>query len=212
MAHFCIFRRSRWGAAALCFAVFAAWALLATNLIKNQGDNMIGFHPIILAIFPGVLVGAISAVVLIVYRKWQVGLTLALGALTLFLILRNSRAIEERAWQRVIFSHAQGNEKALTSIQGNLNDDDLSSLWKEEKLSPMEGFQWYGTNHFSAPNGIYFGFKIDGVPHARIQRIRHGWRGIALVDSDLVISTLLTRTGIQYSRVGTSNWFIWTTE
>lgn len=203
---------AHWLAAALGCAAYAAWALLAASLIRNQGDNMIGFHPIILAIFPGVLVGAISAVILIVCRQWQIGLALALGSLTLFLVLRNGRAIEERAWQNTIISHAQGNEKALATIQSDLNDGDLSSLWEEEKLSPMQGFQWYGTNHFSAPNGVYFGFRIDGVPHARIQKIRHGWRGIALGNSDSVLSTLPTRTGMTYARVGSSNWFTWSTE
>ena len=203
---------ARWLTAGLCFAFFAVWAFFAASLIRNQGDSMIGFHPVILAIMPGLLVGVISAVILLVCRQWQIGLAVALGALTLFLVLRNGGAIEERAWQSAIISHAQGNEKALASIQGNLEDDALSSLWEEKKLTPMEGFQWYGTNHFSAPNGVYFGFRIDGVPHARIQKIRHGWRGVALVHSDSVLTTLTTRTGMRYTRVGSSDWFTWSTE
>ena len=205
-------RHTPWLTSGLCFAFFAGWAFFAAGLIRNQGDSMIGFHPVILAIIPGLFVGAISAVILLVFRQLQIGLAVALGALTLFLVLRNGGGIQERAWRSAIISHAQGNEKALASIKGNLEDDALSSLWEEKKLTPMEGFQWYGTNHFSAPNGVYFGLRIDGVPHARIQKIRHGWRGVALVHSDSVLTTLTARTGMRYTRVGSSDWFTWSTE
>jgi hypothetical protein len=203
---------ARWFTAGLCFATFAAWALLAVAVIRNQGDRMIGFHPAILGILPGVMVGAISAVILLVSRQWQIGLALGLGVLTLFLVLLNGRAIEDQAWQHTIALHAHSNEKAMADIQSDLNSDDLSQLWKEEKLSPLEGFQWYGKNHFSAPNGVYYGFRIGGVPHVRIQKIRHGWRGVALVHSDSPLTTLKARIGMRYSRVGSSDWFIWNTE
>ena len=104
------------------------------------------------------------------------------------------------------------NERAMTAIQGDLQGDDLSLLWEDEKLTPLEGFHWYGTNHFSAPNGVYLGFRIGGVSHARIQKIRHGWRGVALVPPESDLSALSKRTGMKYSRVGAGEWFVWSTE
>jgi hypothetical protein len=173
---------------------------------------MIGFHPAILAIFPGIIVAAFTAVILLVLRQWQIGLALGLGSLALFLVLRNGHAIEERAWRDAIILHSQSNERALTAIQGDLQGDDLSLLWEDKKLTPLEGFHWYGANHFSAPNGVYLGFRIGGVPHARIQKIRHGWRGVALLPSEPDPNALSMRTGLKYSRVGAGNWFVWSTE
>ena len=203
---------TRWVTAALFFAAFAAWALLAARLIMNQGDSMIGFHPVILAIFPGVIVGSISAIILLVCRQWQTGIALGLGALTLFLVLRNGHAIEQEAWRSAIELHAQVNETAMTSIQADFQGDNFSDLWEEEKLSSLEGFQWYGTNHFSAPNGVYFGFRVGSVPHVRIQKIRHGWRGIALVHSEQDLAALSTRSGMTYSRIESSDWCTWITD
>lgn len=204
--------RTSWVVAALCFAILSAWALLASSVIRNQGDTMIGFHPAILGIFPGIICAAFTAVILFFMRQWPIGLALGLGSLALFLVLRNAHAIEERAWRDAIVLHSQANERALTAIQGDLQSTDLSLLWEDKKLTPLQGFNWYGTNHFSAPNGVYLGFRIDGVPHARIQKIRHGWRGVALVPSEAALSALSKRTGMKYSRVGAGNWFIWSTE
>ena len=81
-------RSMRWILAGLCYATFAAWAIAAAWLIGNQGDRMIFFHPVILAIFPGVIVGAFSAIILFVGRQWWLGTALFLGVLTLFLVFR----------------------------------------------------------------------------------------------------------------------------
>lgn len=203
---------TRWVIAGLCFALFAAWALIAANLIRNQGDRMIGFNPVISAIHPGVIFGAVSAVTLLVLRQWLIGLAVVLGSLGLFLVLQNERLIEERAWQDAIVLHAQSNERAMATIESDLQRDDFSQLWEDDKLTPLEGFQWYGTNHFAAPNGVYLGFRIGDVPHVRIQKIRHGWRGVVLVPSELNLDTLAKRTGMNYSRIGAGDWLVWSTE
>lgn len=195
--------------AGLIFAAFAAWAFLVARLFVNQGDRLIGFHPVILGIIPGVIVGFCSAVFLLVCRQWQIGTAFGIGALTLLLVLRNGHEIEKQAWWRAIQLHAQTNETAMATIQLDLPGNDSSVIWEDEKLSPLEGFKWYGSNHFSAPNGVYSGFKIGGVPHVRIQKIRNGWRGIALVRSVAEPDALKSRSGLTYSRVGSSDWFTW---
>lgn len=88
----------RWFIAALCIAIFSVWSLLAASVIRNQGDTIIGFHPAILGIFPGVICAVFTAVILFVMRQWQIGLALGIGSLALFLVLRNGHAIEARAW------------------------------------------------------------------------------------------------------------------
>jgi hypothetical protein len=204
--------QANWLTGGLWLAGFVAWALFAARLIWNQGDHMLGFHPVMLASFPGAFIGAASAIFLLISRQWQIGSALGLGALILFLVVWNARAIEEHAWRSTIISNSQDNEKALASIQTDIKDDVLFPLWESEKLSPMEGFRWFGTNHVSAPKGVYYGFRIDGIPHVRIQKIRRGWRGIALAHSESVLTILAARTKMKYSRVGSSDWYTWSTE
>ena len=199
-------------AAALCFAVFAAWALLAAIVIRNHGDTLIGFHPVILSTVPGMVAGAFSAVILLVFRQGWTGLALGAGVLTLFLVLRNGHAIQEQAWQHTIVLHARSNAQAVDAIQADLDKEGLSMLWNEKKLSPVKDFHWYGKNHIAAPDGVYYGFRVGGAPHVRIQKIRNGWRGIALVPTDSTLATLATRTGMSYTRVGSSGWVTWSTE
>lgn len=201
-----------WVIAGSCFVTFAAWALMAAYVIMHQGDRMIGFHPLILTALPGVAIGALSAIILLIFRQWQIGLALGVGTLTLFLVIRNGHALEEHAWRQAIILHAQSNQRAMSAIKGDVEGDDLSPLWEEEKLTALEDFRWYGTNHISAPNGVYFGFRIGGVPHVRIQKIRGGWMGVALIPSESALEALSKRTVLKYSAIGFGDWFVWGTD
>jgi hypothetical protein len=200
----------RWMMAGLVGAIFMVWALLAAIVIANQGDVMIGFHPVILSSVPGAIGGFIVAVHLLVFRKWQIGSVCGIGALALLLVILNAQAIQAAAWRHTMELHALGNQKALAAIQLDLPPDNLSAVWEGHKLSPLENFQWSGANHLSAPKGVYFGFKVDRIPHVRIQKIRSGWRGVAFIPPETNLGALQLRTGITYAKLGTAGWFIWT--
>ena len=153
--------------------------------------------------------GAIAAVVLLIFRQWQGALGLCLGVTTLILTIRNGDRIEEAVWQRTVALHENDNEIALSSVQSEIIGEDLYDIWEDQKLTPLKNFHWYGTNEYSAPNGRYFGFRIGGIPHVRIQKIRHGWKGIALVRSESELKIAEDKYAMSYSRIGTSDWFTW---
>ena len=201
--------KTRWIVAATLLAIYVAWALLVIYIFINRGDQMIAFDPVLMIAFSGIILGAITAVVLLICRQWQVALALCLGVLTLILAFRNGDRVEDAVWQRTIKLHEKANETAMATIQSKISGEDLFDVWENEKLTPLNNFHWYRTNDFSAPHGTYFGFRINGVPHVRIQKIRHGWKGIALVHSEPDLKAAETQYGITYSRIGESDWFTW---
>ncbi len=200
----------RWIAAALVFAIFAAWALLAAQVAVNAGDTMVGFHPLILLIFPAGIVAISIAVIMMAWRQWQLAIGLSAGAASLLILIFNFHAIEVQAWRRTIERHSATNKKALAAIQSELSEDQIAYIFDDATLTPLEGFRWYGENHISAPKGVYFGFKFGGVPHVRIQKIRHGYQGIACFPADRNPADLADGASLTYSRVGSSDWYIWT--
>jgi|GEM_PF-6676077 len=200
----------RWIAAALVFALFAAWVFFAAQVIVDQGYTMVGFHPLILLIFPGAIAAVSIAVTLMARGQWQLAIGLSAGAAGLLILIYNAHALEVEAWRSTIEHHSATNEKAMEAIQYELSQDKIAYLSDDETLTPLEWFQWYGENHISAPNGVYFGFKFAGVPHVRIQKIRHGYQGIALFPADRNPDILTDGSSLTYSRVGSSGWYIWT--
>lgn len=178
---------------------------------------MIGFHPVVmltallLATFgPGLIV---AILLLAIARQWVLSgllsLSLVLGLIFLFHV---SPKIELWAWGRSIRLNAEANRRALEAASplASLPEDpsqpeDDSMIWRDADLTPIPGFKWYLQPHIAAADGVFRGFSVEGIPHVRVQRIRHGWRGISRGTPPLIRGLPL-----HYAPTSHPEWFIWT--
>jgi len=198
----------------MILTVVSVWTYVAGSAAYYSGDMMIGFHPAVLA-YPILIWSAIAALLLsLIIRKWWLVLFCVISVATSMIVDRYGRLLPEIAWERSIASHDTANAIALKSVEElrEIPSDGLLDLWDDQKLAVIPAFEWYVRPHIAASDGKFRGFSLAGVKHVRIQKIRHGWRGLALVEAPFDLERLKSLKVLGYEQSKTPRWVIWTTE
>ncbi|HRQ91233.1 MAG TPA: hypothetical protein PLA50_20755 [Bacteroidia bacterium] len=199
--------------AAFFLAGYLVLAGLDVRAVVLQGDEMIGLYPVVLLSFPAMMAGGVASLLLLLIRGARViGVAMLIGSLSLAMVIFNAHRIEQYAWHRTLQRYGVENESALSGIATEIEEGELfATLYQEEKLTALDGFRWYGRNHIVAPRGIYYGFRLAGVPHVRIQKIRHGWAGVAKVNNPDELARLKSTApaDVRYTEMGSEGWLHW---
>lgn len=190
------------------------WCIAAGRVIYFQGDNMIGFHPLVLLLLP--FGGCLGLAVLIgcVMRKWRFAAMAAISVIMVAAFFGQAYRIGELAWTRSIRQYDAVNQEVIRKSTGlpELTDDTMAQgLWADNAIPVLKGFGWYCEHHLASPGGTFRAFRYRGVVHVRIQKIRHGYRGVALVNSPADKERMEKAPSLIYENerpIG-EHWFIW---
>lgn len=206
--------RKQWIAGSVLLIVTLCWCVAAGRVIYYAGDYMIGFNPLILFLLPYAIVLGLSAIVGCAMRRWQFAAMAALSVLVVWGFFTQGYRIGLWAWAHSIRQYDVVNkeviDKSLT-IPEFTDETLMENIWTDEALPILDGFRWYCEHHHASPGGTFRGFRYLGVVHVRIQKIRHGYRGIALVCCPEDREKLQTSSQLIYENdkpVG-GHWMIW---
>lgn len=203
-----------WAAGAITLSVTILWTLWLGVSLWFQGDLMVGFHPAALSYLLLPILLGIMTVAGLVTRRWLFAiLCLAAFALSIGMLKFGSK-LEGWAWERSIRDHAPSNVAALAKVPSlvQLDENLTEALGQDAQLTVIPGVQWYCEQDFAAPQGVFRGFTLQGVPHIRIQKIRHGYRGLAYMPPPANFARLRSANFLRYRDTATHGWAIWTTD
>jgi len=197
----------------LLFAL--AWAGSTIYILFHAANRMIGFHPVILLTKPvWLLIGAVSIVLLFTQNRIFAYSGL-LGTAIQALIYYSIPAIWTWAYDYHIW---QSEDSILPAIQQMTNlphsspGEFFGSVYEHTNLTPVVGFTWYSTNtNTVAPNGIFYGLNVNGIPHVRVEKVRNGWLGLAYSSNNP--SNIINEIGnsVPYRATRNPNIWIWNT-
>jgi hypothetical protein len=175
-------------------------------VIWNNGDRMIGFHPLVFFAVPTAVGLMVGGLIISAVRKsgWSfVGA--AVAGLLIIAPIFFGNLILEAAWKRSLQSNNSANQQAVQSADLRPADFSANEYPDETKMVEVKGFAWYCVQHHAAPEGRFRGFSINGISHVYISKIRHGMRGIAWVDDPARLPT----GDFEYQPAGIDRWYVW---
>ena len=186
----------------------AAWTASELRVVWYAGDHMLGFHPLVLLAFP--VAGLLAAFGLVTARYRRSPLLAAATLIAAGLIVSpifTGRYLLERAWRHSIRDNATANIAAIESAGLGEANDQAKPIPDEHHMTLVPGFRWYSDQHIAAPDGTFRGFSLAGVPHIYVNKIRHGYRGVAWSPDGLPTPQ---DDGLTYEPAGVPGWYIWT--
>jgi hypothetical protein len=175
---------------------------------------MIGFHPLILFAIPvwGFL-GLVS--LFIAFSRYRiVGVTGVVGAVCIAGILWGMHFIWLWSFDYHIWRTKQQNLPAmesLTQTPATETRDFFDGLYEHTNLVPVAGFTWYEAPPIVAPGGRFYGMNVDGIPHVRVEKARHGWLGLALCERNPSNSINARTVWAKYRQTRDPRIWIWDT-
>lgn len=192
-------------------AVVCGWSFLVLRTVYYRGDLRIEFSPFVLAYWALGLLPLLMCLIALVLRRW---LLLAISFLSLGICIATLRwgsRIESYAWERSIAANSIANSEALRGIPKwrEISPDDAPKIYDDASLAVMPSFQWYMVPHFAAQGGPFRGFRVAGIAHVRLQKVRHGWRGIAFIESPSDLERLRDFSFLNYKPSTDPHWVIW---
>ena len=207
-------RWKRWGIKGILIAITLSWCVAAGRVIYYAGDYMIGFHPLLLLLLPYGFALGLSAVIGCTMGKWNFAATATICALIVFTFFSQMHRIDSWAWAQSIEKYDEANTDSIDLAAGlpELTEETLmDDLWNDEALPVLNGFNWYCEHHIASPGGKFRAFRYRGIVHVRIQKIRHGYRGIARVSSPEDIEDLEKGGQLVYESeaLAGDHWVIW---
>jgi hypothetical protein len=194
--------------ALIVVAATCAWSLGIVRTCWFAGDYMIGFSPFILFGLPFASIVLIVGLGISASRKSKLVATCSIvGCALVVAPLFNMHRITRSAWQKSLADYTKTNQTALL-------DADLSSVQftdtdfpDDRKMIAIDGFKWYCEQHHAAPDGKFRGFLYNSIQHVYVNKIRHGFRGIAWIPNPEMIPPT---SEYDYHHSGVDNWYIWT--
>ncbi len=192
-----------------------AWSYGIAKGFYYEGDYMIGFHPPILFAMPFVAVLLLLAAIFLFRKKSFWAFCFTIAPIIIIITLLNGRAIADRSWEKSINKYSDHNLAILEQISKSEIDrshdgNNIESLlYDEQYLCAIPEFKWYCRQHIAAPENVFYGFRLAGIPHVRVQKIRHGYRGIAYLRNPEEFDKLSKLSSLDYNRTKNKNWIIW---
>ena len=188
-------------------AMACAWSLAIAWTCWYAGDYMIGFSPFILLGIPFAACVLIVGLIFAASRKSRVIAACSLfGSAVVVLPFFFGHQITQTAWRNSLKTFSAANQTALKNVDfstAEFTDFD----WPDEKrMTPITGFTWYCEQHHAAPNGMFHGFRYNSIEHIYVNKIRHGFRGVAWIPNPELISP---SSDYQYRHSGVDNWYVW---
>lgn len=189
-----------------------AWSLWVVQLLWRAGDEMIGFHPAVLTYPLSILLSASIALAGAFMRRWRVFSMGLLGVAIPICLIASAHRVSIWSWENSLNRFDAKNKSALSeaALVRTISPDESSEIYKDELLTPIKGFQWHTEHHIAAPGNVFRAFQMNGTPHVRIQKIRHGYRGIAMIRHPDELAALNANGTIKYEATSNPNWVIWT--
>jgi hypothetical protein len=190
------------------------WALGVVLVVWHSANKMIGFHPLILSAMPVWGTAAVAGLVLGFTRLRAIAFGLLFGAAVVGIVIFNLRGVSRFAYAWHVREYANENTAALVKLRNNnaiTLETFMASQWDAPKLQAVIGAKWYEMNDYVAPSGVLWGANVAGVPHVRLEKVRHGWLGLAYAQSLDELHKAGVTDGIKYSSTSVSNLWLWNT-
>lgn len=153
--------------------------------VWHEGDRMIGFVFVLYLYFAVLTWGIIALISLAagLRRMWRLFLLASIAAaLPWAMLYPVNLAVLVRHWS---WQHGISLNDRETLLPTDVAVIDLSSdylgLHEPKNLKPVPEFHWHVEHDTAAPDGVFYGFRYNGIFHVRIQKVRHGWEGLAVV-------------------------------
>jgi hypothetical protein len=207
-------KRKQWIAGSVLLAITLCWCVVAGRVIYYAGDYMIGFDPLLLFLLPYTAGLGLAAIVGCAMRKWRFAGMAGVCVVAVLVLFSQSYRIGLWAWSQSIRQYDVPNQEAISRSTAipELTDDTLTeNIWKDKALPVLDGFRWYCTHHLASPGGTFRAFRYRGDVHVRIQKIRHGYRGIAFITTPEEKERLAKNSQLIYEDglpIG-NHWVIW---
>ena len=196
----------------LLFAL--AWAGSTIYTLFHAANRMIGFHPVIILTIPVWLLIGVVSIALLFTRNRIIAYSGLLGTAIQALIYFSIPAIWTWAYDYHIWQSEDTNLPALqqmTNLPHSTISEFYAGVYDHTNLAPVIGFTWYSTDKYVAPNGIFYGLNVSGIPHVRVEKVRHGWLGLAYSEIN-PSNTINIGTGVElYKATRNPKIWIWNT-
>jgi hypothetical protein len=209
-------RWKEWLVGGVLLAGTLSWCVAAGRVLYYAGDYMVGFHLLLLPLLPYAGTLGLATIVGCVMQKWRFAAVAAVSFLAVCVFLTQGYRIELWAWSKSIRQFNGINQDVIdrSAAVPELTDETLrENLWNDEALPVLDGFTWYCKHHLASPGGTFRAFRYRGAVHVRIQKIRHGYRGIARVSAPGIIQGMEKGGQLVYASqvpIG-GHWVIWRT-
>lgn len=190
------------------------WALGVAYVVSHAANKMVGFHPLLLLAVP--VWGAVAIVSLaLLFTRWRfVGYGGIFATLCVGTALLGMRAVWKWSYAYHISESARDNEMALATLKTAKQmsvEKFFNGLYDVTNLVPVAGSRWYDKSSYVAVDGVFWGANVVGIPHVRLEKVRHGWWGLALVDSTNDLVKLDLAGVVKYSPTKSEKLWVWNT-
>ena len=185
----------------------AAWCALAFRVAWFDGDQMIGFSPFMLFALPAAVICLVVGAMVSGHRRSPLILITSLfSSVLIALPMLNAQRITDAAWTNSISKFSETNQAAIQKVDLGASNFTNADFPDRRKMTLFPGFEWYCEQSHAAPNGTFSGFTYDSIPHVYLNKIRHGFRGIAWIPEP---STIPEGTDYEYQQSTVENWYLW---
>lgn len=170
-------------AGGIIFLLTVFLCMAVGRIMYFAGDFMIGCHPLILFLFVygGLLMLACMAGCIM--KKWPFSVMALASTAVVAVVFTQGYRIETYAWARSLEQYDENNQKAILEAANlpELAENSLEQVFSDDAIPILKGFKWYCEHHLASPGGAFRAFIYKGVVHVRIQKIRHGYKGVAFI-------------------------------
>lgn len=182
--------------------------------VWHEGDRMIGFLFVLILYFAVPTWGIIALISLAagLARKWRLFLLSSIAAVLplalLFYPVNLPVLVRDWSWQYGISLNDRATLLA-TNVPAIESLSEGPGLYEAKNLELVPEFHWHGEHDTAAPDGVFYGFRYNGSLHIRVQKIRHGWRGLALIDESQSAPND-PEEWVRYEYDLAPGWWVWT--
>lgn len=201
----------------LGFGVLYASAMI--NVLMHPANKLVGFHPVLALVIPvWGFVGVISLVLFATrYRLLALSGIASCGLISV--VFFSGRQIVLFSNDYHLWQYSESNMPALESLKSlpeGSPDDFFNNLYSESNLVTIAGFKWYDEIPFPAlgktePTPVFLGANILGYPHVRVEKVRHGWQGFAMIPNEQTNIVEQLKRWATYRKTRINNIWQWST-
>ena len=182
--------------------------------VWHEGDRMIGFVFVLFLYFAVPTWGIMALVSLAAgfARMWRLFLLSSVAAvLPCALVYPENLTVLVRDWS---WQHGISLNDRATLLAADVSAVEPFSngpgLYETKNLKLVPEFHWHVKHDTAAPDGVFYGFRHNGSLHVRVQKIRHGWRGLALIEAGQSAPDD-PEERVRYENELAPGWWVWTT-